>query len=1336
MRNVFAAIALLCVPSAILADDGIDFFESRIRPVLVERCYECHNASDTAEADLALDSRDGIRSQSEHGHAIVPGKPEESLLLKVLRHEISDLEMPEGGPKLEPHVIADFERWIAMGAPDPRNEPPTIDELRAATSWEKTLEKRKAWWSFQPIQNPTPPSHASSSHPIDQFIRSNLAEQQLPWADQADRRTLIRRLAFALTGLPPSQEEIERFLHDPSDKAFDKLVERYLDSPQFGERWARHWMDLFRYTDSHGSEGDPRIPHAYQYRDYVIRALNQDVPYDQLVREHLAGDLLKEPRVNEELGINESAIGPAHFRFVFHGFAPTDALDEKVRFTDDQINVVSKALLGLTVSCARCHDHKFDAISQTDYYAMFGIFASCRPALRDVNLPERKTASRQSIQQLKKQLRPQLVQDWARATEQIAQQLLEPDDAFKQQISDAKQPQQILNFWQRLTQRQEGASLEDAWKELRQQWQQQRGVTEQPDQVKQWDLSSEEDYEQWFAYGNGMPPRPTGPGEFAINHDGNVVQAIFPAGVITHSISQRHRGFLASPRFKLDDEWDAWLLVAGGGQPSIRYAVENYPRNGTVYPVPTINKDHFYWQQLKLKYWTGDYVHFEVATSRDAPLQNRNQDRSWFAIRDVVMRKSGSPGPPDISLEYLSPIFEAQPEAPRSIEAAAGLIQEQLVLAIQGWQADSLTDQQALLLNAGLALLPNTLDELSHAKPTVEALRKLESDIPDPFRVPGVVEADPFDQPRFDRGDHRRPAEPVQRRFLEAIDARPYQTQSSGRLELAESILHPDNPLASRVIANRIWHYLFGQGIVSTPDNFGRLGGQPSHPELLDYLAQRFGQHGWSIKEAIRFVVTSETWQAMSTPSTAALQRDPENRLLSHAPVLRLDAESIRDSLLAVSGQLDRQMFGEGFAANSRVLRRSVYVTARRNSLDEFLKTFDAPTPFATTGRRAVTNVPAQSLTLLNDPFVIELAKSWAKSTDSMATRDRITNMISTAFGRETSAAELRVFEEYVTELQAEFGSQDRRRSELAKQVTETRTSIDSILAPAREQVLREQSDSERPSGPEPIAAWDFENNLNDSVGALHGKSYGEAKIEDGALVLDGDSYVATTSLQQNLQAKSLEAWVQLSTLDQGGGGVITVQSLDGVLFDSIVFAERQPKRWMAGSNGFVRTEDFNGEEEDSAHQEVTHIAITYQQDGTLQCYRNGKPYGKATRKAALQTYTEQNAQVLFGMRHGEVGVDDKGRKLQGRVFAARMYDRALTAEEVMASASGQSYVSEKMLLEVLTDGQRDKLVVLRDQLAEHEHNLSHLPEARGPEEAWARLAHAIFNLKEFIYLK
>ena len=575
----------------------------------------------------------------------------------------------------------------------------------------------------------------------------------------------------------------------------------------------------------------------------------------------------------------------------------------------------------------------------------------------------------------------------------------------------------------------------------------------------------------------------------------------------------------------------------------------------------------------------------------------------------------------------------------------------------------------------------------------------------------------------------------IPRRFLEAIDSRPFTNEQSGRVELAERLVDAENPLVARVMANRIWHYVFGQGIVPTPDNFGQLGEQPSHAELLDYVATRF-KDGWSIKNTLRMLVTSDTFKQQSNRSNRASEQDPRNLLLSHANVRRMDAESIRDALMVVSGRIDYQMYGSPFNSNSDTPRRAVYVRNRRNSLDQFLEAFNAPVPFATTGRRNQTNVPAQSLTMLNSPFVMQLSEVWGERVANVgeaSSGQKIKNMFETAFGREATKPEIESLTEYVSAMEVAAKEFDKKHAELTAKLNRTTRRIAEVLDPVRERLLAEKSDGKERSSLEPIAAWDFEKDLSDLVGKMHGNTHGAARVEDGALMLDG-GYVSTKKLSQALQEKTLVATVQLTDLRQRGGGVITVQSIGGEFFDSIVYAERKKRHWMAGSNGFVRTEDFGGstKEEDALTQAV-HLAIAYDKDGTIRGYRNGMPYGKPIRKAGLHSFKKGESQVLFGCRHGD-GVE--GRILRCKIFDAQLFDRALSAEEVAAIAKGQVFVSDDEILAELFEGDRKRVTRLRTKLGKIKKERKQLGQPTNEKERWARVAHALFNSKEFIYIK
>ena len=447
---------------------------------------------------------------------------------------------------------------------------------------------------------------------------------------------------------------------------------------------------------------------------------------------------------------------------VFHGFAPTDALDEKVRFTDDQINVFSKAFLGLTVSCARCHDHKFDAISQADYYALFGILASCRPTLRDVNLPEIQAKHREELTELKNSIRNKVANEWLDQMSAIRERLLGTDEAWQKKINESDKPEQLFYLLAEFNRRTEsGEKASEAWQGLAEDWGRHRENVHQDRQREnawRWNLSQETDYGRWFVDGNGLPETPSPAGDFRIESPGRVIAAILPSGVHANTLSTKHRAFMGSPRFRLDGDYKVWFRVSGGGGAMTRYAVEHYPRDGTVYPIRDINNDRWFWQAYDLKYWQGDYIHLEINTARDAPLRTRNNERSWFGIREVVVREVGAPEPIGDDREFAEPLFTSS-STPSSQTDLVDLYVAAIQGAIAGWRDGKLTDGQAVLLNECLLhrLLDNSVDRLSQAAADVKQYIALESELPLPTRVPGLLEADIFDQPLFERGNHREP---------------------------------------------------------------------------------------------------------------------------------------------------------------------------------------------------------------------------------------------------------------------------------------------------------------------------------------------------------------------------------------------------------------------------------------------------------------------------------------------------------------------------------------------------------------------------------------------------
>lgn len=1249
----------------------LEFFENRIRPVLAQECYECHSEAGKQKGGLLLDSRPGWQAGGDSGPAIAPGKPEASLLLQSIQHAHDDLKMPKNGAKLDETIIADFQRWIAEGAPDPRDAAPNKAQLEKETSWESVLERRKQWWCFQPVK---PCAQPLTSALVDSYVDAKLKTEGLKPAPWADAATLARRVSYVVTGLPPGPDEVRKFVKDTEGaaqpgqtQAYQEMVERLLASPAYGERWARHWLDWVRYAESYGSEGDPAIPYAWRYRDYVIRAFNGDLPYPRMVEEAIAGDLLPNPRINQNLGINESALGIGQLRMVLHGFSPTDSLDELVTFTDNQVDTVTKAFQGLTVSCARCHNHKFDAISQADFYALYGIFTSTRPAVVDVSAPGLGQVERQELRDLKAKIRQVVGQAWLEAAKKLPEVKATP-----------------------------------------------AAVSSTPAAARRWDLRTE----TWYANGEGINQGATAPGEFSVDVEGKgIIARVHGGGVYSDVISTRDRAVLMSPRFRCEGG-TLWMRVAGGGGARARYIVQNYPRTGTIHKAKELSAtgdETLGWHKLDLNYWKGDDIFIQCTTVADMPVETKVDARSWFGMMEAF-----------ITFEDGAPVAAKASGSP--------------LPAVEAWVKGNMTEEQAALLDRLLreSVLPNSPEAIPAAAPLLTRYRDVEKRLPAPVRAPGVLEADGHDAPLFVRGDHKQPAQPVPRRFLDGVDPTPYQPQGSGRLELARSLVDARNPLTYRVIVNRVWHHVFGAGLVATPDNFGRLGSPPTHPELLDALASTFQSSGGSMKNLVRTLVMTEAFQRGHERPAPALAKDPENKLLAGWTVRRLEAEAVRDGIVALSGQMDPAMYGEPVPGNDP--RRSIYVQVIRNRLTPFLSAFDFPVPFSTRGRRDVTNVPAQSLALLNDPTISGWARLWARTVQKEAKEpvERVRQMFMESMGRSPSAQELETSLEFVKESEA-LGQQQRAAlAEVQARAAELQERLEKVLDPARVKLTAQSSKPVLKDGPEPYAEWDFETDGRDLQGRLPLTLEGGARVENGALILDGrQAFARSVPLPKNLSSKTLEAWVQLDTLDQQGGGVITLQDRRGAVFDSIVFGEKDPRHWLAGSDHHNRTQSFKGPLETEAATRPIHVAVVY--DGPkVTAYRDGQAYGSGYKTEKFATFKTGDAEVLLGCRHGS---PSPSRVLHGRILRARLYNRALTPLEVEVTRQVEaSVITDRDVLDSLPDALRAEVRLwqkerenLRQQTAEMERQLERLnPESAG----WESLALSLINLKEFVYLR
>ncbi len=956
--NLHAPCFLLALSLVAAGEEGItaeqhEFFESKIRPVLAENCYSCHNSVDKKKGDLALDHR---AAMLESG-VILPGDPARSPLILSVRHAEDYEPMPSKAPKLSELSIKHLEEWIAMGAPDPRLKAPTKHELEAESDWEGVRDRRAEWWSFQPLVKAGPPAAADpawNGGAIDRFLFAGLAADGLQPAPEADPGTLVRRLHLILTGLPPEPEVVEAFVANPSLDAYSALVDRLMASPRYGERWARYWMDWYRYAETHGSEGDAALPHATQYRDYLIRAINADVPYDRLIREHLAGDLLKEPRINDELGINESAIGPAHLRMVPHGFGVTDAYDEQLTFTDNQIDVVSKAMLGLTVSCARCHNHKFDPISQADFYKFYGIMVSSRPATVNVDSPERQNLHRAAIEELKIAIRGGFAAQWLGEVD-AAMDRLEQADLGK---PDDKDP---LGAWAKLRDL-PPAEITRELEKTRAAFEAGREHNERAKKNATFyaDLRDQATYDRWFRTGNGLGPKVSPAGSFALaGEGGKVFTGIYPAGIYSHLVSDKHSGYLHSVFHRAEGKGAA--IRAFGGQAVARFTLRSYPLKHGLHPSTTLGPDPGWVGMGKYDYWKGEKGYFQLNTAADSTV-NPGPERSWFGVLEAYAGNDG--------MRELGTPVVALPDSGKIADRASLLLfyRESLRAAVAAWQSDTMSDAQARLLDAFVSrgLLANDTAALpADLKALVETYRKLESEIRIPRRAPGVMEGEVWDQPMLARGDYKKEEAPVPRGFLEIFPGKPYPETGSGRRELADDILAERNPLTARVIVNRLWHHTFGRGIVASADNFGRLGSEPTHPQLLDHLAADFRENGWSMKRFVREMVMSRAFRSASSPPATNGDKDPENLRLAYFTPRRLDAEAILDSIR--------------FVAANETPERAVFAPMRRNNLDGFLTTFNLPIPISTVGARNSTNVPAQALTLMNGRTAGDAARQWAQ---------------------------------------------------------------------------------------------------------------------------------------------------------------------------------------------------------------------------------------------------------------------------------------------------------------------------------------------------------------------
>lgn len=1007
----------------------LTFFETEVRPVLATHCYECHSANaKRLEAGLRLDSRRGMLRGGDSGPAIEPGNADESLLIKAVHYD--GYEMPPSG-KLPAKAIAALEKWIVTGAHWPDEPEPTAGSEPKAFNWK---DRKEQHWCWQPIQVEEPPAVQATDWPInvvDDFVLAKLEERGLIPAEDADPRTLARRVFYDLIGLPPTVEQLNEFLRDESENAFESLVDGLLESPHFGEKWARHWLDLVRYGETLGHEFDYPLHHAHRYRDYVIRAFNADVPYDQFVHEHVAGDLLERPRLHPGEQFNESILGTGFWYLGEACHAPTDVRQDEADRVDNQIDVFSKTFLGLTVACARCHDHKFDPIPTKDYYALYGYIQSSRRQEAMLDPQQRIRNTRLRLQGLNaqrsdvwQQALPGVTVETTKLRKAIESVLESEDKATVADLNQSTHPFYVL------------AKLKDAEDivgevvQLRRVLEQEKASAAERTAATEslFDFSTA-DLSKWYYTGEAFSKSVTQYGDLQLIGDG--MPFVRPGVVHSGLNGTRLQGALRSPTFVIPARQLHYRLNATNAR--IRLIIDGYTMdefNALLFSdvqkknVNTQGQTRWITQASDLYHYVGHRAHIEILDDGDG----------FAAVEEIRFSDSGSPALPPHSLNYA--VLQATPTSCEELWLA---YEKSIQSVVASFRTGKATSDEVDLVNWLVAC--NVIESPVRAAELATEMSELNDDLPSPIRAIALQDGDAEEEYVFIRGNHRNRGEVAPRRLLVAIggEGQVPDPQHSGRLQLAKALTDPANPLTTRVIVNRLWHHLFGRGIVPTVDDFGKMGQLPSHPELLDWLANDFAtRQGWSIKQTIRQLVLSRTYRQSVHPAAdhdIIRNVDPENILLHRAPVRRLTGEAIRDTLLQLSGRLDTKMYGpsvklhltsfmegRGRPRQSGPLdgdgRRSIYIEVRRNFLSPMMLTFDRPSPFSTMGRRANSNVPAQSLMMMNDPFVVEQAQGWARRIlqQEDSTDARIRRAFEMAFSRPPSPAQMERCRQFVSD--------------------------------------------------------------------------------------------------------------------------------------------------------------------------------------------------------------------------------------------------------------------------------------------------------------------------------
>jgi mono/diheme cytochrome c family protein len=974
---LFPSAAALVAPD--FAEAGPDasaaYFETHVRPLLEQRCEGCHSSRTPApQGGLRLDSRLGWERGGVSGPAVVPGKPEESLLIRAVRYT-GTVRMPPAA-KLPQEEIDILVRWVELGAPDPRRVPADTELAAAAVAAPPAGDH----WALQPIRRPEPPrvrDRRWARAPLDRFILARLEQEGLKPSPPADRRTLIRRVYFDLTGLPPTPEAVEAFVRDRRPDAYERVVDALLASPQYGERWGRHWLDVARYADTHGYDKDKRRDRAWPYRDYVIRSFNEGKPYSRFIREQLAADVLYPDDPEAVVATGFIAAGP--WDFVGHLELFEGSVEkEKTRVLDrdEMVAATMGTFTSLTVHCARCHDHKFDPISQKEYYQLQAVFAGVERGDREYGDPA-LARRRGELAGRRGELQGRI-----RDLRGKANALQHPDLA-------------------RIDRELEALRIELTGPLA--------AATTSPTNGYHSGIESSPDVTKWVQVDLGRPVRldeirlvPARPVDFPDTPGFGFprryrVEAATAADFSDARVLADHSGA------DVPNPGDTPVKIAAGEAP-IRYlrvtALRLWPR-------------------------TNDYVFALAEVQALEGLVNRARGAQVTAL-DSIEAGRWSTAHLVNGYDSRKPLPDGTGDTTRAAEVQ-GRIAELEKARVE--RAESLLDTA-------------DVQSLRAAERDLKEVEGLLAALPAPNLVYAVQPRKPRTIRLLARGEVEQVREEVAPGALACVsELEPEfhlddpEAEGLRRAALAAWIADPKNPLTWRSIVNRVWHYHFGQGIVDTPNDFGRNGSEPTHPELLDWLAGWFLENGESIKALNRMIVLSATYRQSASANAAAERIDAGNRLLWRQNRRRLDAESLRDTILAVSGKLDPTVGGQPFELfrfkddhspiydfgdletieNSSVWRRTVYHFTVRSVPNPFLDTLDCADPNLSTPVRNTTLTALQALALLNNPFVLQqaeflAARLTAASADPEA---QVRHAYRLCFGREPTPEERRAVAEY-----------------------------------------------------------------------------------------------------------------------------------------------------------------------------------------------------------------------------------------------------------------------------------------------------------------------------------